>query len=315
MKRKAAIISLASTILKKEEIVLLKKEKPWGIILFKRNINSESQLNTLIKRIRLTMKDKYYPILIDEEGGKVSRMCNFIDNKFYSQEYFGNIYEMNQSIGSALYKTYINSICQKLKSSGVNINTVPVLDLRKKKTHQVIGSRSYSKNIKTVNELGKICIDTYKNNKIGTVSKHIPGHGSATSDSHFTLPTIKDSYKNLKNSDFKCFKGNQSFFAMTAHILYLKIDKYNNATHSTEIINLIIRKSIGFKGILISDDISMKALKYDIVKNAENALKAGCNLVLYCWGKLPEMKKILSRMPYIDSFTRQKTSEFYKFLS
>ena len=102
---------------------------------------------------------------------------------------------------------------------------------------------------------------------------------------------------------------------MTAHILYLKIDKYNNATHSTEIINRIIRKSIGFKGILISDDISMKALKYDIVKNADNALKAGCNLVLYCWGKLPEMKKILSRMPYIDSFTMKKTSEFYKFLS
>ena len=315
MKRKAAIISLASTILKKEEIDLLKKEKPWGIILFKRNIKSESQLINLIKKIRLIMKDKYYPVLIDEEGGKVSRMGNFIDNEFYSQEYFGNIYEMNQTIGSVLYKTYINSICQKLKIAGININTVPVLDLRKQKTHHVIGSRSYSKNSKTVNELGKICVDTYRKNKIGTVTKHIPGHGGAKSDSHFTLPVIKDSYKILKNSDFKCFKKNQSFFSMTAHILYLKVDKYKNATHSTKIINKIIRKTIGFKGILISDDISMKALKYDLIKNAQDALNAGCNLVLYCWGKLPEMKKILSHLPYIDRFTSKKTSEFYKFLS
>ena len=102
---------------------------------------------------------------------------------------------------------------------------------------------------------------------------------------------------------------------MTAHILYTKIDKKNNATHSSIILKKVIRNEIGFKGILISDDISMKALKYDIIKNVDLALKAGCNLVLYCGGKTLEMKKLLNKMPYIDRFTMKKTSEFYKFLS
>jgi beta-N-acetylhexosaminidase len=315
MKRKAAIISLAGTKLSKGEIQLIKKEKPWGIILFKRNIVSESQLINLIKKIRTIMRDKFYPILIDEEGGKVSRLSNFLDNKLYSQEYFGNIYEKNKTIGSAIYKTYIDSISKKLKFMGININTVPVLDIRDKSAHNIIGSRSYSKNLKTINELGKICVGIYKKNKIATVIKHIPGHGRAKSDSHFKLPIIKENFKTLKNTDFKCFKNSKSFFAMTGHILYSKIDKQNNVTHSPKIISNVIRKLIGFKGILISDDISMKALKYDIVQNAEIALSAGCNLVLYCWGKLSEMKKLLARMPNIDSFTSKKTSEFYKFLS
>ena len=102
---------------------------------------------------------------------------------------------------------------------------------------------------------------------------------------------------------------------MTAHVLYIKIDKENNTTHSNTIIKKIIRKEIGFKGILISDDVSMKALKYNLIKNADLALKAGCNLVLYCAGKTDEMKRLLKAMPYIDNFTAKKTSEFYKFLS
>ena len=102
---------------------------------------------------------------------------------------------------------------------------------------------------------------------------------------------------------------------MTAHILYTRIDKNNNATHSSIILKKIIRNEIGFKGILISDDISMKALKYDIVKNARLAIKAGCNLILYCAGKTSEIKKLMKEIPYIDKFTTKKTSEFYKFLS
>ena len=155
----------------------------------------------------------------------------------------------------------------------------------------------------------------YKKNKIGTIIKHIPGHGRSNSDSHYKLPVIKEKLQILKKTDFKCFKNNKSFFAMTAHILYKKLDKKNCATHSKKIINQIIRKEIGFKGILISDDISMKALKRDIYKNALLSLNAGCNLVLYCSGKVSENNKLLKIMPYIDEFTKKKTSEFYKFLS
>ena len=183
-----------------------------------------------------------------------------------------------------------------------------------KRTHKVIGDRSYSYKSDVVSELGKLCVNFYKENKIATVIKHIPGHGGAYIDSHFRLPKVNSSFKYLKKNDFKCFRNMQSFFAMTAHILYKKIDKNNNATHSKIIINKIIRKEIGFKGILISDDISMKSLKYNIIKNADLALRSGCNLVLYCAGKPIEMKNLLKSLPYIDKFTAKKTSEFYKFL-
>jgi len=315
MIRKAAIVSISGLILTKKEKIILKKEKPWGIILFKRNILSEHQLISLTKSIKKIMKDKKYPILIDEEGGKVSRLSNFLDNSLYNQKFFGDIYRSNKNIGKSLYKLYIDSLSEILRKVEININTSPVLDLKKKNTHDVIGNRSYSENTLIVNELGKLCVKFYKKNKVATVIKHIPGHGGASSDSHFSLPKIHDTFKLLKKMILNHLKNTSSFFAMTAHILYTKIDKKNNATHSNIILKKIIRNEIGFRGILISDDISMKALKHDIIKNAHLALKAGCNLVLYCAGKTHEVKKLLIKTPYIDKFTMKKTSEFYKFLS
>jgi beta-N-acetylhexosaminidase len=261
------------------------------------------------------MKDKKYPILIDEEGGKVTRLTNFLNNSIFNQNFFGNIYEKDKKIGLILYKRYIESISIHLLNLGININTSPVLDLYQKSAHKIIGNRSYSENPTTVNKLGQACVKFYKNNKIGTVIKHIPGHGAANVDSHFNLPVVKKNFMYLKKNDFECFKNIKSHFAMTAHILYDKIDNINNATHSKVLIKKIIRKEIGFKGILISDDISMKALKYNLLMNAKLALEAGCNLILYCAGKTHEVKKILEKTPYIDSFTKKKTSEFYKFLS
>ena len=166
-----------------------------------------------------------------------------------------------------------------------------------------------------IKKLGKICLETYKKNKIGTVIKHIPGHGSASADSHKKLPVVRNKYKDLKSNDFNCFAKTKSFFAMTAHILYSNIDPSTVSTHSRIIIKNIIRKKIGFKGILISDDVSMKALKYDILTNSLKSLNAGCNLVLYCRGKYEESCKLLKELPFIDQFTIKKTSEFYKFLS
>ena len=154
MIRKAAIVSIAGTSLTRDEITILKKEKPWGIILFKRNILSEKQLANLTKKIKLIMKDKKFPILIDEEGGRVSRLSNFIDNSIYDQRYFANIYKSNKLIGTKLYRTYINALSKILQNTGININTSPVLDLMKINTHKVIGNRSYSNNPNIVNELG-----------------------------------------------------------------------------------------------------------------------------------------------------------------
>ena len=313
MKKKAIIISLKGEKLTKKEEILLSKENPWGLILFKRNIKTLKQVQKLIKKIRILTRDKKFPILIDEEGSAVSRLRNLIHHDI-SANYFGKLYLINKLLSINLYKTYLNLLCKKLKIIGININTIPVLDILRKKTNKVIGIRSFSNNSVIAGIFGKITVNQCKKNKIINVIKHIPGHGCTSSDSHFKLPKVNISYHNLNSKDFFPFKRNPAKLAMTAHVLYKKIDHINVATFSKKIIKEIIRKKIGFKGILISDDISMKALKYDLITNSRKSLDAGCNLVLYCAGNIKDNFKLIKSVPYIDSFTSKKTSEIYKIL-
>jgi beta-N-acetylhexosaminidase len=313
MKKKAIIISIRGFKLTDKEKLLISKEKPWGIILFKRNIRSLSQIQSLTKNIKRLAKNMYFPILVDEEGSLVSRLGNLINNNV-NANFFGNLYSINSKIGSNLYKNYLNSICQILKNTGINVNTIPVLDLLKKNTNKVIGNRSFSNNKMIVKKLGNLTVSQCHKNKIISVIKHIPGHGCALSDSHFKMPKVNLNKKDLDKEDFYTFKDNSAKLAMTAHILYKKIDNKNVATFSKKIIKNIIRKKIGYNGIIMSDDISMKALKYDLITNAKKSLKAGCNLVLYCAGNIKDNFKLIKSVPYIDKFTSKKTSEIYKIL-
>ena len=313
MKKKAIIISIKSYRLSKKEVQLLSSEKPWGLILFRRNIKSLDQVKNLIKQIRKTVKDTKFPIMIDEEGKTVTRLSKIIYHNI-TQKLFGDIYKINSKLSISIYKSYINSLCIFLRNIGININTVPVLDVLRDNTNKIIGHRSFSNNPDIVKQLGKICVSQYRLNKIATVIKHIPGHGCSKLDSHLHLPKVKLNLKDLEKIDFKPFKLSSSKFAMTAHILYQKIDNINVATFSKKVILQIIRKKMGFKGILISDDVSMKALKFDLITNAKKSLSAGCNIVLYCAGNHKEALKLIKEIPYIDRFTAKKTSEFYKFL-
>ena len=314
MNRKAAIISIRGSKLTASEIKLLKKEKPWGIILFKRNIITFKQTKNLTQKIRSCMKDPFYPILIDEEGGKVSRLSGLFSTKEFSQYFFGLLYEKNNKNGKLIYKYYLETICNILNDLGININTIPVMDLLQNSTHQVIKSRAYSYQTKTIKTLGKFCISFLKKKKIASVSKHVPGHGCSNSDSHLNLPIVYKKKSKLYKEDFSLFKNLSSNFMMTAHILYKNVDSKNLATFSNNIINQIIRKKLNFKGILISDDISMKALSKNLSVNADKALNAGCNLVLYCGGNIKESSKLLKNLRTIDEFTQKKTYQFYNFL-
>ena len=313
MKKKAIIISIKGTILSSNEKKLLSNEYPWGLILFKRNIKSLNQIKLLIKEVRKITKDKKFPIMIDEEGGAVTRLGKIINNNF-NQKIFGDLYEHNNKVGLFFFKMYIKNLSFFLKKIGVNINTVPILDVLRKNTSKIIGNRSFSKNPKIVKKLGIFSVKQYKKNNLITVVKHMPGHGCASLDSHVGMPKVRLNLKHLEKIDFYPFKSNPSKIAMTAHIMYEKIDPKNVATFSKKIISQIIRKKIGFKGILISDDISMKALKYDLITNAKKSLYAGCNLVLYCAGNYKDTYKLIKEVPFIDKFTAKKTSEFYKFL-
>ncbi len=200
-----------------------------------------------------------------------------------------------------------------LKNLGININTVPVLDLRVKGSSNIIGDRAYSKNAKIVSSIGDFCIKYFHENSIGTIMKHIPGHGLAKVDSHHFTPIINKSLKYLMKNDFKVFKNKDTLFAMTGHLIFNKIDKKNTVTHSKKIIQ-IIRKKIGFKNVLISDDLSMKSLKYNLGLNTIKTFKAGCNLSLHCNGNLKEMEIVAKNSPLVDNFIIKKTSQFYKIL-
>ena len=293
MKRKALIVSIKGTSLSRMEKILLSKEKPWGIILFKRNLKSYNQIRKLTAHIKKLTKNKYFPVLIDEEGSNVTRLNKIISHNI-SANFFGNLYEINKIFCFKILKHYIYSLSKFLTELGININTIPVLDVLRNHTSKVIGNRSFSKNKKIVKDLGNFTIKNLHLNKVAAVIKHIPGHGAAKTDSHISMPKVLLQSKKLEQIDFYPFKLSKAKLAMTAHILYTKIDKSSVATHSNKIIKNIIRKKLNFKGILISDDISMKALKYDLVTNAKKSLDAGCNLVLYCAGKTNDNLMIIS---------------------
>ena len=312
--RRSFIVGIKSSKLSTKEKIFLKKYKPWGIILFTRNIKNIKQALSLTSSIRKIFNDKNYPILIDQEGGRVNRLKNIISFDNLTSEFFGSKFIKNFKEFKFFYKLFVDKTSYLLKSIGVNINTVPVLDLRVKNASNVIGDRSFSHNYKIVSKIGDYCIQYFKENRIGTVIKHIPGHGLAKVDSHYKTPIVNKKKGYLINNDFAAFKNKNTFFAMTAHIVFNKIDNKNTVTHSKKMIKLI-RNKIGFKNILISDDLSMKSLKGPLKMNTINTFNAGCNLALHCNGNFKEMEVVGKNSPLINKFILKKTSQFYKILS
>jgi len=312
--RRSFITGIKSTTLSVKEKKFIQQYKPWGVILFSRNITSLKQAKKLTDQIKKIFKDKNYPILIDQEGGRVNRLKNFLNADLLTGELFGKLYLKDKKKFYDYYKIFIKNTSFLLKSIGANINTLPVLDLRLKGSSSIIGDRSFSKNPKIVSKIGDICINSFHSNKIGTVIKHIPGHGLAKVDSHKLTPTVNKNLKYLKKNDFSTFKKKSSLFAMTAHIIYKDIDKTNTATHSKKIIQLI-RNNIKFKNVIMSDDIAMKSLKGSIKINTLRAFDAGCDLVLHCNGNFKEMYDVAINSPLISKFIIKKTSQFYKIIS
>tara|TARA_B110001452_G_scaffold39948_1_gene30634 strand:- start:1378 stop:2325 length:948 start_codon:yes stop_codon:yes gene_type:complete len=312
--RRSFITGIKSITLSTKEQKFLKKYKPWGVILFSRNIKSIKQGKILTNQIRKIFKDINYPILIDQEGGRVNRLKKIFNAESLTGEFFGKLYVKDKKKFYDYYKIFIKQTSFLLKSLGANINTLPVLDLRSKGSSSIIGDRSFSNHPKIVSEIGDICINSFHLNKIGTVIKHIPGHGLAKVDSHKLTPRINKDLKYLSKNDFSAFKKKSSLFAMTAHVIYSKIDMSNTATHSNKITQLI-RNDIGFKNIIMSDDISMKSLKGSIKDNTLRAFKAGCDLVLHCNANYREMNEVAINSPIISKFIIKKTSQFYKIIS
>jgi len=296
---KPVIYGVSSTSLTDEEKYFFAKNGALGFILFARNIEDKIQLKKLTDSLREVM-DGEILVLVDQEGGRVARMKEPHWSKYPAGQYFADLYETNpEAAREALFKNF-QEIGHDLNEVGINVDCAPVLDILTAKTHQVIGDRAYGKNAEQVADLGRKVCEGLLSQNVFPVIKHIPGHGRGTSDSHLELPIVNASLAELRATDFITFqKLSDQKFAMTAHILYTAIDKINCATNSPTAIKMI-REEIGFENILMSDDISMKALKGSFSEKSKKILAAGCDLVLHCNGEMMEMAEINSVLPSLD---------------
>jgi len=305
---KPVIYGVAGTSLSDEEKYFFSKNGALGFIVFARNIEDKIQLKKLTDSIR-EMMDGEVLILVDQEGGRVARMKPPHWKAYPSGQYFADIYKTNEAEAKEKLFQNFAEIGADLAEVGINVDCAPVLDVLTAKTHQVIGDRAYGTEGNQVAELGRKVCEGLLSSGVYPVIKHIPGHGRGTSDSHLELPTVDASLEELRAADFIPFKKlNDQKFAMTAHILYTAIDKINCATTSPTAIKLI-REELGFKNILMSDDVSMKALTGSFHDKSKAILKAGCDLVLHCNGKMDEMIEINSALPRLsDEFFERFTS-------
>ncbi len=299
---KPVIYGVSGTKLTDEEKYFFSKNGAIGFIVFARNIEDKTQLKSLTDSIREVMEGEVL-MLVDQEGGRVARMKEPHWKKYPAGQHFADIYEKNpEEARQALFKNF-QEIASDLREVGLNVDCAPVLDILTEKTHAVIGDRAYGKTPDQVADLGRKVCEGLLSKEVYPVIKHIPGHGRGTSDSHLELPVVDASLEELRATDFIPFKKlNDQKFAMTAHILYNAIDKNNCATVSETAIKLI-REELGFKNILMSDDVSMKALKGTFAEKTKAILNAGCDLVLHCNGQMSEMTEINSALPNLtDKF-------------
>ena len=287
---KAVIFGCAGTALTQEERAFFQNHQPLGFILFTRNIENPDQLKSLIKDLKSTITHKNPPILIDQEGGRVARLKPPHWKVFPPASVFGQ--KADQDLEYAQLEVYKNfsAIAHDLKELGITADCAPLLDLQVEGADQIIGDRSFSSDPDIAGKLGLEAIRAFQDHGIISIIKHIPTHGPADCDSHLELPRVLLTHDELK-SHFEPFKVCQNApWAMTAHIIYNAFDPENPATQSPRVIQDIIRGEIGFHGILISDDIGMKALSGTFKDRAEKSLHAGCDVVLHCSGDINEMK-------------------------
>jgi beta-N-acetylhexosaminidase len=293
MRRSRAIYGCGGPVLSPDEQAFFRDCRPWGFILFARNIENPEQVRCLVRALRDTVEDNSAPVLIDQEGGRVARLKPPHWHERPAAARFGALHAVNPE--SAREAVYLNArlIAHDLTEVGINVDCLPVLDVPVKGAHDVIGDRAFAYDPGTVVDLARAQIEGLMEGGVLPVMKHIPGHGRAGSDSHHELPRVKTPREELSASDFVPFRSLDTCpMAMTAHVVYDSIDPQRPATVSPKVIREVIRGEIGFDGLLMSDDLSMQALDGSLGERAKAAQFAGCDVVLHCNGKMDEMKQV-----------------------
>ena len=313
---KPVILGVEGKLANASELELFNTHNPLGFILFSRNIQDPDQVRKLVMQLKSTVFPRNdVLVLIDQEGGRVSRLNKPFWPDMQPAKYFGDMIktETLNWTRRAVYNHF--RVCSyELKRLGINVNCAPLIDLFFEDADEIIGDRAFSKDPFEVAELAKeVCKGLLMGN-VFPVIKHIPGHGRANVDSHKDLPIVDTPLKDLEITDFFPFIELKDMpFAMTAHIKYTSIDDEEPATTSKKVID-VIRNKIGFKNLLMTDDLSMEALSGSPKERAKKSLQAGCDILLHCNGKFNEMTEILENTDYWKKEDRERFRNCWKHL-
>lgn len=287
------IIDPVGPHLSEEEKSFFKDINPWGFILFQRHCQTPDQVRALIDDLKNCVGRDILPILIDEEGGRVQRLKPPHWRPFPCGRVFGDIYDQNHDAGLEAVRLNSKLLGRGLMDLGINVDCLPVLDIPVEGSHEIIGDRAYGLEPAKVAALGKAAAEGLLDAGVLPVIKHMPGHGRANVDTHENLPIVDAPVPELETTDFSPFRDLRDYpLAMTAHVVYAAIDPTQAATTSPTVIDKVIRDQIGFDGLLMTDDLSMKALDGALGERATRALEAGCDAILYCNGTLEEKEEL-----------------------
>jgi beta-N-acetylhexosaminidase len=294
---RAFITGVAGPALTDKERAFLRDAQPWGLIVFKRNVTGPQPLRRLIDEVRATL-GRAAPVLIDQEGGRVQRLGPPHWPAHPPGAAYGALYDRNREQGLAAAKLGGRLIAADLAALGIDVDCLPIADVPVAGADPVVGDRAYGTEPGKVAAIAAAIAAGLAEGGVLPVLKHIPGHGRATADSHARLPLVGVDRATLEATDFAAFRLLAGLpMAMTAHIVFTAIDPVAPATISPTIVRDVIRDSIGFKGLLMSDDISMGALAGSIAERTRAAITAGCDLVLHCNGEMPEMLAVAAEAP------------------
>ncbi len=297
MAARAFITGLAGLSVSANERAFLRDAQPWGAIIFKRNVNTPIQVQELIQSFR-DIVGWEAPVLVDQEGGRVQRLGPPHWPAYPPGERYGELYDRDPTSGLAAARLAGHLIAADLKPLGIDVDCLPIADVRVAGGDPVIGDRAYGCEPGKVAAIAKAVADGLEAGGVLPVLKHLPGHGRATADSHHKLPVVDTDRATLESTDFAAFKPLAGLpLGMTAHVVFSAIDPVAPATTSVTIVRQVIRGLIGFQGLLMSDDVSMNALSGTIAERSRDALAAGCDVVLHCNGDLTEMSAVAGVVP------------------
>jgi len=307
---KAFITGIAGTTLNADERAFIHAERPWGFILFKRNIENPGQVALLVDELKNCTSRTEVPVLIDQEGGRVQRIGPPHWPVYPPGAVFGKLYDIDETLGLSAARLSARLIAADLWELGINVDCLPLADVPVAGADAIIGDRAYGTEPKKVAAIAGAVAEGLREGGILPVLKHIPGHGRATTDSHLRLPTVDTPKNELEKTDFAAFQPLAGLpMAMTAHVVFSALDPVHPATTSATIINQVIRGMVGFQGLLMSDDVSMKALSGSIAERTKAIFSAGCDMVLHCNGDLEEMRDVAAGTPELSGKALERANQ------